>query len=150
MIPRYTRKEMGDLWSERAKFQAWLDIEILACEAQSKLGIVPPAAVKVIRQLAQTLAALPEGPAAVAVRREVDYLREHQARMDYRAARRAGEPIGSGPVEATCRQAQCRFKRPGQFWSLAGDEALLSLEMFWRNDRWSLLFPHTAFDPARN
>jgi len=53
MIPRYTRKEMGDLWSERAKFQAWLDIEILACEAQSKLGIVPPGAIKVIRRKAR-------------------------------------------------------------------------------------------------
>lgn len=107
-------------------------------------------AVKVIRQLEAIRSGLPEGPGAVAVQREVDYLREHQERMDYRAALRAGEPIGSGPVEATCRQAQCRFKRPGQFWSQAGDEALLCLETFWRNDRWSLLFPHTAFDPARN
>jgi len=107
-------------------------------------------AVKVIRQLEQVLNALPEGPGAVAVQRELDYLREHQERMDYRAAQRAGEPIGSGPVEATCRQAQCRFKRPGQFWSQAGDEALLCLETFWRNGRWQLLFPHTAFDPARN
>jgi len=107
-------------------------------------------AVKVIRQLEQVLNALPEGPGAVAVQREVNYLREHQERMDYRAAQRAGEPIGSGPVEATCRQAQCRFKRPGQFWSQAGDEALLCLETFWRNGRWQLLFPHTAFDPARN
>ncbi len=53
MIARYTRKEMGELWSERAKFQAWLDIEILACEAQSKLGIVPAAAVRVIRKKAK-------------------------------------------------------------------------------------------------
>ncbi|WCJ60917.1 hypothetical protein NXS98_07295 [Fontisphaera persica] len=73
--------------------------------------------------------------------KEIAYLWEHQARMDYRAGRRAGEPLGSGAVEATCRQAQCRFKRPGQFWSTAGDEALLCLETFWRNDRWSLLFP---------
>ena len=48
------------------------------------------------------------------------------------------------------RQGQCRFRRPGQFWTPAGDEALLCLETFWRNGRWSLLFPHTAFDPARN
>lgn len=107
-------------------------------------------ALKVIRQLEQALAALPEGAAAEAVRREVHYLREHRERMDYRAAQRAGEPIGSGPVEATCRQAQCRFKRPGQFWTQAGDEALLCLETLWRNNRWSLLFPHTAFNPARN
>ena len=107
-------------------------------------------ALKVIRQLEEALAQMPGGTAAQAVTREVAYFHEHEARMDYRAGRRAGEPIGSGPVEATCRQAQCRFKRPGQFWSKRGDEALLCLEMFWRNDRWSLLFPHTAFIPARN
>lgn len=107
-------------------------------------------AVKVIRKLEQVLSGLPEGEAAQAVARELDYFREHQARMDYRTAQRAGEPIGSGPVEATCRQEQCRFKRPGQFWSHTGDEALLALEMFWRNGRWPLLFPHTSFDPARN
>jgi len=107
-------------------------------------------AIKVIRQLEAVLAKLPGGAAAAAVAKEVEYFQEHQARMDYRAGQRAGEPIGSGPVEATCRQTQCRFKRPGQFWSQAGDEALLSLEMFWRNGRWHLLFPHTAFNPARN
>jgi hypothetical protein len=80
----------------------------------------------------------------------VAYFREHQGRMDYRAGGRAGEPLGSGPVEATCRQYQCRFKRPGQFWSQRGDESLLCLETFWRNGRWSLLFPHSAFNPARN
>ena len=107
-------------------------------------------AIQVIRQLEEALAQMPGGTAAQAVAKEVAYFHEHQARMDYRAGRRAGEPIGSGPVEATCRQTQCRFKRPGQFWSKRGDEALLCLEMFWRNDRWHLLFPHTSFNPARN
>jgi hypothetical protein len=106
--------------------------------------------VKVIRQLEEVLKTLPQGAALKAVTREVNYFREHQQRMDYRAARRAGEPIGSGAVEATCRQAQCRFKRTGQFWSQQGDEALMCLEVFWRNDRWRLLFPHTSFNPARN
>jgi hypothetical protein len=124
------------------KLQAWLQPLVKQLQNES--------AVKVIRQLEDILATLPQGSAAVAVAREVNYLREHQTRMDYRAARRAGEPIGSGPVEATCRQYQCRFKRPGQFWSRCGDEALLCLETFWRNGRWSLLFPHSAFNPARN
>ena len=62
--------------------------------------------------------------------------------MDYAAARRAGEPQGSGAMESTCRQYQCRFKRPGQFWSCVGDEGLMCLETFWRNRRWHLLFPH--------
>ena len=105
---------------------------------------------KVIRQLDEALAGLPTGPTAEAVACEVACFREHQDRMDYRAVRRAGEPIGSGPVEATCRQGQCRFKRPGQFWSTDGDEALLCLETFWRNARWSRLFLHTAHAPSRN
>jgi hypothetical protein len=108
-------------------------------------------ALKVIGRLEEVLATLPHGPAAQAVAKELKYFHDHQGRMDYRAGRRAGEPIGSGPVEATCRQTQCRFKRPGQFWSQTGDEALLCLEMFWRNGRWHLLFPHTSpRDPAKN
>ena len=131
------------LWGEdKAQFHAWLKPLVRQLKNES--------AVKVIRQLDQALAGLPTGPVAEAVAKEVAYFREHQDRMDYRAARRAGEPIGSGPVEATCRQGQCRFKRPGQFWSTAGDEALLCLETFWRNERWNLLFPHIAYDPSRN
>ena len=55
---------------------------------------------------------------------------------------KAAEPLGSGAIESTCRQYQCRFKRTGQFWSTEGDEALMCLETFWRNARWHLLFPH--------
>jgi hypothetical protein len=127
---------------DQAKLKAWLKPLIQQLKNQS--------AIKVIGQLEEALAQLPGGPAAEAVQKEVNYFHEHQDRMDYRAGQRRGEPIGSGPVEATCRQNQCRFKRPGQFWSQTGDEALLCLEMFWRNDRWHLLFPHTSFNPARN
>jgi hypothetical protein len=131
------------LWGEdQPRLQAWIKPLVRQLKNES--------AVKVIRQLEEALASLPPGPVAQTLTKEVTYFREHRDRMDYRAARRAGEPIGSGPVEATCRQAQCRFKRPGQFWTPAGDEALLCLETFGRNGRWSLLFPHTAFDPARN
>jgi len=127
---------------DKEKYRAWLKPLL----QQLKNG----SSIKVIQQLEEALAQMPGGTAEQAVAREVAYFHEHQARMDYRAGRRAGEPIGSGPVEATCRQTQCRFKRPGQFWSKRGDEALLCLEMFWRNDRWHLLFPHTTFNPAKN
>jgi len=43
---------MGKLWTEEHKFRTLLDIEILACEAQSELGIIPREAVKVIRDKA--------------------------------------------------------------------------------------------------
>ncbi len=71
--------------------------------------------------------------------------------MDYAEGKARGEPIGSGAMESTCRQYQCRFKRPGQFWSQSGDEALLCVETFWRNGRWNTRFPHVGnFDPSRN
>ena len=128
---------------DKAKLKAWL--RPLARQLKNE------SAVKVIRQLEEVLAGLPAGASAAAVGREVNYFHEHQERMDDRAGLRAGEPIGSGPVEATCRQGQCRFKRPGPFWSQRGDEALLSLEMCWRNGRWPLLFPHASpHDPAKN
>lgn len=85
------------------------------------------------------------------VESELKYLENHRERMNYAAARHAGEPQGSGAMESTCRQYQCRFKRPGQFWSCLGDEGLMCLENFWRNKRWHLLFPHILRgDPRKN
>ena len=85
------------------------------------------------------------------LQREINYLDSHRHRMDYAEGKQRGEPIGSGAMESTCRQYQCRFKRPGQFWSQTGDEALLCVETFWRNGRWNRLFPHVGnFDPSKN
>jgi hypothetical protein len=108
-------------------------------------------AIKVVEQLEEILAGMPAGACAEAVQKEVNYFQTHRDRMDYRAGRRRGEPIGSGAIESTCRQSQCRFKRPGQYWSRQGDEALLCLETFWRNRRWHRLFPHhRRFYPSKN
>ncbi|HCV53081.1 MAG TPA: adenylosuccinate lyase, partial [Exiguobacterium sp.] len=41
MIERYTRPEMKAIWTEQNKFEAWLKVEILACEAWSELGVIP-------------------------------------------------------------------------------------------------------------
>ena len=41
MIPRYSRKVVKDIWEDQNKFQIWLDIEILACEAMESLGQIP-------------------------------------------------------------------------------------------------------------
>ncbi len=76
--------------------------------------------------------------------KEIGYFTTHAHRMNYAQAKRQQQPVGSGAIESTCRQYQVRFKRVGQFWSLAGDEALLALETLRRNERWSLLFPHAA------
>ena len=41
MIPRYSRKILKEIWEDNNKFQIWLDLEILACEAMEKLGQIP-------------------------------------------------------------------------------------------------------------
>ena len=90
-------------------------------------------------------------PQKEAAQKEINYFKEHQSRMSYAEADRRHEPCGTGAIESTCRQYQCRFKRPGQFWSQEGDEGLLCLDNFWRNNRWHLLFPHSkSFDPSKN
>ena len=102
------------------------------------------------------------------VQNQIDYFADNQKRMHYRdiirarkalakgtatsaQRRQANEPLGSGAIESTCRQYQGRFKRTGQFWSTAGDEALMCLETFWRNGRWHQLDPHaTLTSPSLN
>jgi adenylosuccinate lyase len=49
MISRYTRPEMERIWTEQRKFETWLEIELLACEALAELGQIPRDAVKEIR-----------------------------------------------------------------------------------------------------
>ena len=52
MIERYTLPEMGRIWSEDAKFQSWLDVEIAATAANVELGRVPAEALATIREKA--------------------------------------------------------------------------------------------------
>lgn len=53
MIPRYTRPEMGAIWTDENKFRTWLQIEVLACEAMNKLGQVPGADLRNIKSRAK-------------------------------------------------------------------------------------------------
>jgi len=49
MIPRYSRPEMAALWSEEAKLNHWLEIEILACEGMAQIGVIPADDAQIIR-----------------------------------------------------------------------------------------------------
>lgn len=53
MIARYTRSAMGRIWEDENRFRIWLEIEILACEAQAELGVIPMDAVSVIKERAR-------------------------------------------------------------------------------------------------
>ena len=53
MIARYTRPEMGRIWSEENKFQKWLDVELAATETLAEAGMVPREAAKKLRERAR-------------------------------------------------------------------------------------------------
>ncbi len=50
MIERYTRPEMGAIWTDKNRFLAWLEVEIVACEAWAELGDIPKEDVQKIRE----------------------------------------------------------------------------------------------------
>jgi adenylosuccinate lyase len=52
LIKRYTRPDMGAVWSDERRFQRWLDVEIAAMEAWADAGVVPAEAVAAVRELA--------------------------------------------------------------------------------------------------
>ena len=52
MIPRYTRPEMGRIWSDENRFRTWLTVEVAATETLAEAGIVPVEAAKAIRERA--------------------------------------------------------------------------------------------------
>jgi len=52
MIDRYTLPEMGKIWEDKFKFNTWLQIEILACEARAAMGEIPVNDVDIIKQKA--------------------------------------------------------------------------------------------------
>lgn len=52
MIQRYSRKQVEEIWSDENRFKIWLEIEILACEAQCKLGLIPLKSLNTIKRKA--------------------------------------------------------------------------------------------------
>ncbi|HEY6292050.1 MAG TPA: adenylosuccinate lyase [Terriglobia bacterium] len=50
MIPRYTRPEMGRIWSDENKFRCWLAVEIATAEVESEAGLIPKSAARAIRR----------------------------------------------------------------------------------------------------
>jgi adenylosuccinate lyase len=57
LIPRYTREEMGRVWSDASKYSKWLEVELAATETLAEAGQVPAEAAAVIRSRAKVDAA---------------------------------------------------------------------------------------------
>jgi len=52
LIPRYTRPEMGRIWSDENRFRTWLAVEVAASETLAEAGMVPKEAAQAIRERA--------------------------------------------------------------------------------------------------
>lgn len=52
MIERYTRPEMGAIWTEENKYRKWLDVELAVCEAWAEAGEIPPQSLQKIKEKA--------------------------------------------------------------------------------------------------
>lgn len=50
MIPRYTPKDMADLWSAEKRYATWLEVELAACEAMEDVGLVPRGTAAKVRE----------------------------------------------------------------------------------------------------
>ncbi len=52
MIKRYTRPEMGTIWSDQNRYQKWLEVELAVCEAWNQLGEITPETLTRIKEKA--------------------------------------------------------------------------------------------------
>ena len=55
MIPRYTPEDFAELWSDARKYQTWLEVELAACEAMERAGLVPEGTAAKVRPFASKL-----------------------------------------------------------------------------------------------
>src|SRR5262245_8701952 len=53
MIPRYTHKEMGAIWSETRRYETWLEVELAATDVLAGMGVVPAADARTLRERAR-------------------------------------------------------------------------------------------------
>lgn len=82
----------------------------------------------------------PRGKRGKALKEEKNYFAGQAHRMNYQEIADRGWPIGSGAVESSCLGSQCRFKRPGQFWTRSGLRHLSALQEARANDHWDQIW----------
>lgn len=82
----------------------------------------------------------PRGERGKTLQEQKKYFAGQAQRMNYQEMADRGWPIGSGAVESSCLGSQCRFKRPGQFWTKSGLRNLNALQEARANDHWDQLW----------
>jgi len=71
------------------------------------------------------------------IQTEIEYFKKNEKRMKYSLFKDKGYPIGSGIIEATCKQlVQLRLKRNGMKWKKEGAHCILQLRCHYLGNRW--------------
>jgi hypothetical protein len=117
-------------WRQEGAAQAWVEPRLHQLRHGQEEAV--------LKEIAGLKA--PRGEAGEVVRKEKNYFAGQKNRMNYKEIADRGWPIGSGAVESACRQSQCRFKRPGQFWTQPGFRNLNALDEARRNGHWDQLW----------
>ncbi len=127
MIPRYTRKEMGQVWSDENRYQRWLDVELAAAETLAEAGQVPEKAAAILRERAKVnVARINELEAKV--KHDVIAFTMAVGESDWRPGCRAMAALrndlerrrGHGAGFAGARRIALDRARPGAVWRSAG------------------------------
>ena len=105
---------------------------------RDKLQLDDDAVPNLIRTIKRTMATTRKGTKRHEVlRRAVNFLGRNRERMRYAEFIALGLPIGSGPVEAACKNiVNARLKRSGMRWSMKGGQNVLNLRVHLKSDRW--------------
>ena len=109
MIDRYSRPEFAALWSDAARFEAWLKVELTACEAMEQAGIVPPGTAALVRdKAAGNLSAARIAEIESTVRHDVIAFLTHVEELAGEPARWLHLGLTSSDVLDTATALQCR------------------------------------------
>ena len=101
MIPRYTNPEMGRIWTEKRRYETWLEVELAAADAMAAAGIVPAEAARELRA---------QGPFDIARIDEIEKVTHHDV-IAFTTS--VAEHVGPGRALAALRPHLVRRRRHG-------------------------------------
>jgi hypothetical protein len=127
-VCEHLSKLSGLLFKDPSDAQAWFK------KQRTTLKEEPDGAAKVIRAVRYRRSKTKENPD---IETELKYLQRNRRRMDYYELRQKKLPIGSGVVEAACKNLiGARLKKSGMRWTISGGQTILSLRSLILSNRW--------------
>lgn len=120
------------LFKKPSEAKAWFE------EYKTILKNEPNGAAKVIRSARYRRSLISKDPE---IEKEIKYLQQNRKRMNYFEYQQKNLPIGSGVVEAACKNLiGARLKKAGMSWSNEGGQNVLNLRALILSNRWEIFW----------